>query len=235
MPERVSAPLLLMWSVPEPPLSVASATPGAVGAVVSSVKLSWRRWTHCRPRRSGEPEGVEALNRGERAGPGLAVVDRVLNDRTGLDAGEGQRAAVADVVGPGAAAVSRQRHTGAAGGVSSTVSVCVADGAGLPAVSDTRRHFIGADLPTLSRLPGSPPPTRRPPAVVVKLPTTLPVPSRIVTVTVRPSAPATLPPIAKPACALLKLTMLFPLMAAIEIEVVDVVLAVLAVSVAMKG
>ena len=39
MPERVSAPVLVMWSVPELPLSVAGAPPGAVGAVVSSVKL----------------------------------------------------------------------------------------------------------------------------------------------------------------------------------------------------
>ena len=56
--------------------------------------------------------GVEALNRCERAGPGLAVVDRVLNDRAGLDAGEGQRTGIGDVVGPGAAAVGRQCHAG---------------------------------------------------------------------------------------------------------------------------
>ena len=30
--------MLVMWSVPELPLSVASATPGAAGGVVSSVK-----------------------------------------------------------------------------------------------------------------------------------------------------------------------------------------------------
>ena len=34
------------------------------------------------------------------------------NDRAGLDAGEGQRAGVGDVVGPGAAAVGRQRDAG---------------------------------------------------------------------------------------------------------------------------
>ena len=39
MPERVSAPVLVMWSVPEPPLSVVSATPGAAGPAVLSVKV----------------------------------------------------------------------------------------------------------------------------------------------------------------------------------------------------
>ena len=59
--ERVSAPLLVMWSVPELPLSVASATPGAVGPAVLSVKLKlaaldtlpatsvWRTATVLRP------------------------------------------------------------------------------------------------------------------------------------------------------------------------------------------
>ena len=39
MPERVSAPLLVIWSELELPLSTVSATPGAAGAMVSRVKL----------------------------------------------------------------------------------------------------------------------------------------------------------------------------------------------------
>src|SRR5215471_15947057 len=39
MPERVSAPLLVIWSELELPLSVVSDTPGAAGAIVSRVKL----------------------------------------------------------------------------------------------------------------------------------------------------------------------------------------------------
>ena len=39
MPERVSAPLLVIWSELELPLSVVSATPGAAGPWVSRVKL----------------------------------------------------------------------------------------------------------------------------------------------------------------------------------------------------
>ena len=136
MPERVSAPVLVMWSVPELPLSVVSATPGAArrrcvqreaeaggrGHVAGHVGLANRN-------------GVEALNRCERVGPGLAVVDRVLNECAGLDAGEGQRTGIGDVVGPGAAAVGRRAPPGAVGAVVSSVKLKLVAVDTLPATS----------------------------------------------------------------------------------------------------
>ena len=54
--------------------------------------------------------GVETLDRGKRIAPGLPVINRILDERAGLDAREGQRAVVGDMVGVGAAAVGGQRH-----------------------------------------------------------------------------------------------------------------------------
>ena len=56
--------------------------------------------------------GVETLDRGERIAPGRTVVDRILDNGAGLDAGESQRAVVGDMVGIGATTVDGQRHAG---------------------------------------------------------------------------------------------------------------------------
>ena len=99
MPERVSAPLLVIWSVAELPLSFVSATLGATGAnriereaeagdtgdVAGDIGLA-------------NLNGIETLDRRERIAPSLAAIHRVLDERAHLNAREGQRAVVGDMV-----------------------------------------------------------------------------------------------------------------------------------------
>ena len=77
MPKRVSAPLLVIWSELELPLSVVSATPSAAGAWVSRVKLKLVALGEDIAGHIGlaNQNGVRALDRRGRIAPARAVVD----------------------------------------------------------------------------------------------------------------------------------------------------------------
>ena len=116
-PLSVSAGLLVMWSLPEDPLSLVSATPGAAGVTVSRVKLKAVRLetlpatSVCRTSTVFDPCTSWAI-----VG---ALVDQVVPPSSeystlapGLDPAQRQRRIVGDVVAARRSAVAGQRHPG---------------------------------------------------------------------------------------------------------------------------
>ena len=112
-----------------PALQAAQVQRAYIGDVVAGAAAAVRRQRHrrrCRAGVEGEGEGgvvgvtgdvgrphdnvVEPLHRAEVAGEGSAAVDAVADRGAGLEAAEGERAHIGDVVAGAAAAVGGQRH-----------------------------------------------------------------------------------------------------------------------------
>ena len=115
MPVSASEGSLVIWSVPEEPVSLASATLGAAGSTGIEGEGEGGRGRDV----AGEVglahlDGVGALHQlGEGGGAGApvaAAVERVLDRGPALDAGERQRSIVGDLVAARGAGVVGKRH-----------------------------------------------------------------------------------------------------------------------------